>query len=381
MRTESENAQERVQELAVDLLAVEQRLLEEREAAQQLRAENQAFGKSMASLQNSRDQAVLRVQELSLKVEELSLKMEEMSRTGGNARAAAPPALPAAPAPPPPAASSPAGSSGEVWGLKNALQALQNDRERLLETLESQSLDMKRQQSDLARLGAGELIKVSQELLEERQRNHDMLGAVTELQAVVEMGKHEMETLRLERVDWLAQAEQLKRQTLATLSERDQQLRQLGAMLEEARALQPKLQQEHYQREGTEEGDSAPGAPQERSSLQDIHAYIAEVKELQRRLDEETQQRMMVEEQLTATEDRLNRHNQAKWTHPEEDQSETAVFIEPSDGAVTRTRRGGPGLVRMLRVAFCSRQRTPLLFSLYLLSVHVLLLLCMGGYL
>lgn len=46
-----------------------------------------------------------------------------------------------------------------------------------------------------------------------------------------------------------------------------------------------------------------------------------------------------------------------------------------------QTRRGGPGLTRMLRVAFCSRQRTPLLFSLYLLTVHVVLLLCLGGYL
>lgn len=47
----------------------------------------------------------------------------------------------------------------------------------------------------------------------------------------------------------MAQAEQLKQQTLATLSDRDQQLRQLTAMLEEARAHKPKLQQEHYQRE------------------------------------------------------------------------------------------------------------------------------------
>lgn len=38
-------------------------------------------------------------------------------------------------------------------------------------------------------------------------------------------------------------------------------------------------------------------------------------------------------------------------------------------------------MMRMLRAAFCSRQRTPLLLSLYLLTVHVLLLLCMGGYL
>lgn len=47
----------------------------------------------------------------------------------------------------------------------------------------------------------------------------------------------------------MAQAEQLKQQTLATLSERDQQLRHLTAMLEEARKHKPKLQQEHYQRQ------------------------------------------------------------------------------------------------------------------------------------
>ncbi len=47
----------------------------------------------------------------------------------------------------------------------------------------------------------------------------------------------------------MAQAEQLKQQTLATLSDRDHQLRRLTAMLEEARAQKPKLEQEHYQRE------------------------------------------------------------------------------------------------------------------------------------
>lgn len=35
--------------------------------------------------------------------------------------------------------------------------------------------------------------------------------------------------------------------------------------------------------QGTEEVDSAPGAPQERINLLDSHAYVAEVKELQRR--------------------------------------------------------------------------------------------------
>lgn len=108
MRTESESAQERVAELARDLLAVEQNLLQEKEATAQLRAENHSFSKAMASLQDSRDQAVSKVQELSR-------KLEEMSKAGGHATH-----------------SSPGGSTGEVWGLKNALQALQNDRERLV---------------------------------------------------------------------------------------------------------------------------------------------------------------------------------------------------------------------------------------------------------
>nr|XP_046235321.1 golgin subfamily B member 1 isoform X2 [Scatophagus argus] len=358
MRTESESAQERVAELARDLLAVEQKLLEEKEVTAQLRTENQSFSKAMASLQDSRDQAVD-------KIRELNLKLDDMSRAGGHA-----------------AQSSPGGSTGEVWGLKNALQALQNDRERLLEQLQTQTSELKAQKSELARLGAGELIKVSQELFEEKKKNEDLLGVITQLENMVEMGKQEIETLRLERIDWMAQAEQLKQQTLATLSDRDQQLRQLTAMLEEARTHKPKLQQEHYQREGTGEVDSAPGAPQERSRQLDSHAHIAELKELQRRLDEEMRQRVAAEEQLMATQDRLKRHSQAKWhSAQEEDHSETAVFIEPPEGAVTRTRRGGPGLMRTLRVAFCSRQRTPLLFSVYLLTVHVLLLLCLGGYL
>lgn len=196
MRTESENAQERVAELARDLLAVEQNLLEERAAATRLRAENQSFSRAMASLQDSRDQAVSKAQELSL-------KMEETSKAGGHG-----------------------GSTGEVWGLKNALQALQNDRERLvgptpkadvneasgstmprlftdayflfvqLEQLQAQSSEIKALKSELARLGAGELIKVSRELIEEKAKNEDLLGDAEQLENEVELGKREIETLR-----------------------------------------------------------------------------------------------------------------------------------------------------------------------------------------
>ena len=56
-------------------------------------------------------------------------------------------------------------------------------------------------------------------------------------------------SVRQERVDWQAQTELFKRQTLSTLSDRDQQVQQLSTMLEEARAHRPKVQAEQYQRE------------------------------------------------------------------------------------------------------------------------------------
>uniref|UniRef100_A0A4W5QTQ6 Golgin B1 n=1 Tax=Hucho hucho TaxID=62062 RepID=A0A4W5QTQ6_9TELE len=435
-RTESETAAERVAELARDLLTMEQRLLEEREVAGQLRAQNQAFGQAMASLQGSRDQALSQAQELSLRLEEMSRAGGQQTPTTGHG-----------------------GSTAEVWGLKNALSALQNDRERLLEQLH-------RQHSELTRLGGGELSRLSQELEEERRRAEEMVDRMRELDNLRQRENQELEILRLEQVDWQAQAELLKQQTLATLSDRDQQVRQLGAMLEEARATRPKPLEEHYQRQapleadlsskvgvlqsesgplndlqlreqritqlsnklsqvfeenrhlssqfqgssqrldeaesrctalqrqlqelhedkrkGTGEVDSAPGAPQQHSGPSESESLRVDFKELQRRLDEEQQYRVVVEEQLMAAQDRLKLINQGEWQSAHEGQfsaPETAVLIEPPGGSVTRIRSSsGPGLMRMLRVAFCSRQRTPLLVSLYLLTVHVLLLLCLGGY-
>ncbi|XP_051544796.1 golgin subfamily B member 1-like [Myxocyprinus asiaticus] len=345
LRTEAETAEERVAELARDLLVMEQQLLAEREAAAQLRAQNQSFGQAMASLQDTRDQAVN-------EAKELRLRLDEINNTSHS------------PSPP-------SGSKGEVWSLKNALSALQNDRERMLEQLQMQ-------RSELDRLGSGELARLTQALEEERRRAGEREKIMAELRdkdAQMERDKQELEMLRLERMDWQGQAELLKQQTLTTLSDRDQQVRQLTAMLEDARAS--KLRHEYTQRQGNLAVDAAPGGP-----LEHNEGYKAECIELQRRLDEETEQRLGVEEQLIAAQDRLKRYAQGEWqTDSDATMSETAVLIEPPEGAIIRTRSGGPGLIRMLRVAFCSRQRTPLLVSLYLLTVHVLLLLCMGGYL
>lgn len=65
-----------------------------------------------------------------------------------------------------------------------------------LEQLQTQTSELKRQKAELARLGAGELIKVSQELFEEKKKSEDMLGVVTQLESVVQMSKQETESLR-----------------------------------------------------------------------------------------------------------------------------------------------------------------------------------------
>lgn len=65
-----------------------------------------------------------------------------------------------------------------------------------LEQLQTQTSEIKKQKSELVRLGAGELIKVSRELFEEKKKNEDMLGVIAQLENVVEMGKQEIETLR-----------------------------------------------------------------------------------------------------------------------------------------------------------------------------------------
>lgn len=65
-----------------------------------------------------------------------------------------------------------------------------------LEQLKTQTTELKKQKSELAQLGAGELIKVSQDLFEEKKKNEDMLAVITRLESVVATGKQEIEMLR-----------------------------------------------------------------------------------------------------------------------------------------------------------------------------------------
>ncbi|XP_062481204.1 golgin subfamily B member 1 isoform X2 [Pezoporus occidentalis] len=74
MRNETETAEERVAELARDLMEMEQKLLAVTDENKDLRAQIQSFGKSMSSLQDSRDQAN---EELHILKQKYSADLEE----------------------------------------------------------------------------------------------------------------------------------------------------------------------------------------------------------------------------------------------------------------------------------------------------------------
>ncbi|NWI31089.1 GOGB1 protein, partial [Sula dactylatra] len=74
MRNETETAEERVAELAQDLMEMEQKLLAVTDENKDLRAQIQSFGKSMSSLQDSRDQAN---EELHVLKQKYSADLEE----------------------------------------------------------------------------------------------------------------------------------------------------------------------------------------------------------------------------------------------------------------------------------------------------------------
>lgn len=65
-----------------------------------------------------------------------------------------------------------------------------------LEQIQAQTAQLNKQGSELAQLGAGELIKVSQQLFEEKRQSQNMLAVITQLESVAETGRQEVETLR-----------------------------------------------------------------------------------------------------------------------------------------------------------------------------------------
>ncbi|XP_072858489.2 golgin subfamily B member 1 [Pogona vitticeps] len=191
----------------------------------------------------------------------------------------------------------------------------------------------------------------------------------------------------------------------SSLRESQQRFRDVLARCE---ALEKQLQEAQTPGKGRASPpmDAAPGAPQERSEhpresytpeLQELQMKLSEAKQqqsqakegllqLEELLQEERGRRLAAEEAFSTIQDHVHRLESGEWSHSAETSVEIPLapehqlLVGPSESSFSKAR-GGTGLRRVLRSLFCSRRRLPWLATIYLLTVHALLLLCFTGHL
>ncbi|XP_038602810.1 golgin subfamily B member 1 [Tachyglossus aculeatus] len=486
MRNEAETAEERVAELAQDLVAVEQKLLSVNEENQSLRAQVQAFGKAMSSLQDSRDQAHEALRALR---RERSLPQGDGDLPGSTAKAAGAPGRSTAPGSsvgrtsPPHGAGDVGAGEAEVRSLKRAMASLQNDRDRLLQelkNLQQQHLRVNEEAGELPPLKAQlrecreeadrhralweklqeqsatwqqelqqlRLEKSEREIQDRTEKQQQQLlvlsdperrpqpslpqtprgpppvtqergrcqGPLEAAEAEAEVGRlraqlgdsleglHQKE-LRIQQLNCkLTQLFEEKSSLSAQLRGHSQSLREshqrYSGLLNHCAALEERLRELQPQGKGLEllSTDAAPGAPQERDAdpregdpaeLRELQLRFSEAQQeqsqLKKLLAEERDQRLVAEDALSDAQERIRR-----WELGEQNSGrslldacsphEQAVLIEPTAASLRRVR-SSVGWRRALRSLCYSRTRGPLLAAAYLLTVHVVLLLCLTGHL
>ncbi|XP_028904975.1 golgin subfamily B member 1 isoform X2 [Ornithorhynchus anatinus] len=481
MRNETETAEERVAELARDLVAVEQKLLTVNDENQALRAQVQAFGKAMSSLQDSRDQAHEALRALR---RERSLPQGDGDVSSSTAKAAGVPGGSVGRTSPPPRGAG--AGEAEVRSLKRAMASLQNDRDRLLQelkNLQQQHLRVSEEAGELPPLKAQlrecreeadrhralweklqeqsvtwqeelhqlRLEKSEREIQDRTEKQQQQLSALSDLErrrqasptqtpcspptatqewgrcqgpveaaeAEVEVGRlraqlgdsleglHQKE-LRIQQLNCkLTQLFEEKSSLSAQLRGHSQSLREshqrYSGLLNHCTALEERLRELQPQGKGPEllSTDAAPGAPQERDAdpgegdpaeLRELQLRFSEAQQeqnlLKKLLAEERDQRLVAEDALSEAQERIRRWELGELGEQNSGRSlldacgphEQALLIEPTASSLRRVR-SSVGWRRALRSLCYSRTRGPLLAAAYLLTVHVVLLLCLTGHL
>ncbi|XP_075455346.1 golgin subfamily B member 1 isoform X3 [Ascaphus truei] len=404
LRNETETAEERVAELARDLMEAEQRLLHMSEENATLKAQLQAFGGSMRSLQDSHDHMQEELQNLqeqnSSRAQEEQREVSALQRELSTAAA-------------------------ERDALRDQVWQSGEEQQRMSAQLEEQSLRLQAQEEEETKVTSelqskvmgslqGQLRKPSKEEERtvqspdprERMASDDPLCA--ELQNSGEA--QSLRTLLRDAHTHLHQKELRIQQLSSKLSQIFEeksslslQLRGSSQNLRDALSRYSSLQKQlqDLQPKGQEAllSDAAPGAPQERKDpqtegslqLRELQQRFLEVKqekivaeqerrELERQLTEEREVRLREEERAQETEARVQRLQSHDWSVSQDpDMShELSLLIEPPD---TSGKARSSNLRRILRHVFFSRTRTPLLATLYMLTIHVLLVLCFTGHL
>uniref|UniRef100_A0A8C5P0T3 Golgin B1 n=1 Tax=Jaculus jaculus TaxID=51337 RepID=A0A8C5P0T3_JACJA len=298
MRNETETAEERVAELARDLVEMEQKLLVVTKENKDLTAQIQAFGRSMSSLQDSRDRANEELNELRRKydasVRELAQVRGAQDPFGTESEALSHAALPLNTAESSLSrleklnqqliskdeqllhlSSQLEDSHNQVQSFSKAMASLQNERDHLWSELEKsrkweegkqraaaqpasspaevQSLKraMSSLQNDRDRL-LKELKNLQQQYLQINQEVTELRPLKAQLQEYQDKAKtfqimqeelrqenlswqRELHQLRMEKSSWALQERSMKEQYLMAISDKDQQLSHLQNVMRELR--------------------------------------------------------------------------------------------------------------------------------------------------
>ncbi|XP_060100479.1 golgin subfamily B member 1-like [Heteronotia binoei] len=217
--------------------------------------------------------------------------------------------------------------------------------------------------------------------------------------------------LKTRKISWLSQVFEEKNTLALQLRGSSRGLREsqqrYGDVVARCEALEKQLQQQPPGKDlRSLSTDAAPGAPQERSEhpresytpeLQELQMRLSEARQqessakqgllqLEELLQEERDQRQAAEEAFSAAQDHIRRLESSQWAHS----SDTSIDMPPAperpllagstEGTFSKPRPSTAPR-RLLRSLLCSRTRLPLLATVYLLTVHVLLLLCFTGHL
>ncbi|XP_010628299.1 golgin subfamily B member 1 isoform X1 [Fukomys damarensis] len=300
MRNETETAEERVAELARDLVEMEQKLLMVTKENKDLTAQIQSFGRSMSSLQDSRDHASEELDELKRKysasLKELAQLREQKGSLTRDSSVLVQGTLPVTSSEDPNLSylekfnrqliskdeqllhlsSQLEDSYNQVQSLSKAVASLQTERDHLWNELEKfrkteegkqrsaaqpasspaemQSLKkaMSSLQNDRDRL-LKELKNLQQQYLQINQEVTELRPMKAELQEYQDKTKtfqdmqeelrqenlswqHELHQLRMEKSSWEMHERRMKDQYLIALSDKDQQLSHLQNLMRELRS-------------------------------------------------------------------------------------------------------------------------------------------------
>ncbi|KAM9313251.1 golgin subfamily B member 1 [Gastrophryne carolinensis] len=415
LRNETETAEERVAELARDLMQSEQRLLGVQEENASLKAQIQAFGGSMRSLQDSHDIAQVDIRRLQEELNEVTTLNEEMNivkKERDNLRSM-------------------------LSESKEEQQQIQTKLNELMSSLQVREEEIHKLTSDFqaSQMQLQNMSRAMGSLQEDRDRlQRSLRMPPREIEQTLQSPhlvdpknisdvrnsslleelkgtKAEVETIRSQLGDTLTQVHQkeLRIQKLnVKLSQMFEeknalslQLRGSNQSLREAvnrcSTLECKLQEMQPRSSETSRSDSAPGAPQEKKEPQtEADQQLMELQqrylELKRQNDEHehgsSTMELQLREELQRAEDRIRELEEnmsqlraQEWSVCEEPvvPHELSLLMEPQEATSVKPRSSS--LKRLLRLVFCSRTKTPLLASLYLLLIHVLLFLCLTGHL